>query len=160
MLESKPHFLQNSKHYQVPGTVWKWPILLIIQALQTLRIYQNLRNSSSTCSIFATSRLSRSASVRVHVDVRNGHGRARGVGAAPRRQRSNEAIRPRIPVPRIAHLDRDKKNLLTKSLNPKNEFIYIYICISVASTIVYCSTISMVDGLRMDGLVRVVGTCG
>ena len=40
---------------------------------------QNLRNSSSTCGVFATSRLSRSASVPVHVDVRNGHGRARSV---------------------------------------------------------------------------------
>ena len=37
-------------------------------------------------------RLSRSASIRVHVDVRNGYGRARGVGAGPRGQRSNEAI--------------------------------------------------------------------
>ena len=43
-------------------------------------------------NIFATSRLSRSASVRVHVEVRNGYGRARGVGAAPRRRRSNETI--------------------------------------------------------------------
>ena len=39
---------------------------------------------------FAASRLSRSASVRVHVDVGNGHGRAGGVEAAPRSRRSNE----------------------------------------------------------------------
>ena len=39
-----------------------------------------------------SSRLSRSASIRLHVEVRNGYGRARGVGAAPRRRRSNEAI--------------------------------------------------------------------
>ena len=77
---------------------------------------------------FATSRLSRSASVRVHVDVRSGHGRARGVRAAPRRRRSNEDIRPRIPVPRIAYLGRDKKKLLTKSPTPKNDSIYsVYI---------------------------------
>ena len=59
------------------------PTLQIIQALQTLRCNQDLRSSSSTCGIFATSCLSRSASVRVHVNVWNGHGRARGVGAAP-----------------------------------------------------------------------------
>ena len=47
------------------------PILYIIQALQTLRFNQNLRNSSSTCGIFATSRLFRSASVHVRVGVRN-----------------------------------------------------------------------------------------
>ena len=33
-----------------------------------------------------------SALIRVHVEVRNGQGRVRGVGAAPRRWRSNEAI--------------------------------------------------------------------
>ena len=38
------------------------------------------------------SRLSRSASIRAHVEVRDGYGRARGVGAAPRRQRSHEPI--------------------------------------------------------------------
>ena len=119
-LESMPP--QNSKRYQVffgndanfvnhPGAAD-----IIIQPY--------LRNSSSTCGIFATSRLSHSASVRVHVDVRNGHGRARGVGAAPRRRRSDVAIRPRIPVPRIAYLGRDKKQLLTKSLKPNNDFIY------------------------------------
>ena len=43
-----------------------------------------------------TSRLSRSASIRIHVKVRNGFGRARGRGAAPPKRRSNEAIRTRI----------------------------------------------------------------
>ena len=31
-------------------------------------------------------------SVCVHLEVRNGYGRARGVGAAPRRRRTHEAI--------------------------------------------------------------------
>ena len=48
-----------------------------------------------------TYRLPRSASIRVRVEVRNEYDRARGVGAAPRRRRSNEAIWPRTPVPRI-----------------------------------------------------------
>ena len=56
-----------------------------------------------------TSRLPRSASVRVHVKVRNGYGRARGVGAAPRRWRPNEAIRPKISVPRIADAKQNKR---------------------------------------------------
>ena len=34
-----------------------------------------------------------------------------------------------------------------------------YKFIPVVSTI-YCATMCVVDGLRMDGLVRVVGTCG
>ena len=38
------------------------------------------------------SRLSRSPSIRVHVEVPNGYGRTRGVGAAPRRGRSNQAV--------------------------------------------------------------------
>ena len=36
-------------------------------------------------------------------------------------------IRPRIPVPRIAYFGRDEKKLLTKSLTPKKDFIYIYV---------------------------------
>ena len=43
----------------------------------------------------ATSRLSLLTPVRAGGLVRNGYGRARGVGAAPRRQRSNDAIWPR-----------------------------------------------------------------
>ena len=85
------------------------PILQIIQALQTLRYKQNLRNFSSTCGIFATSRVSRSASVRVHVDVRNGHGRAWGVGAAPRRRRLNEAIFDREFQLRESHTSAETK---------------------------------------------------
>ena len=46
------------------------------------------QNEKKNCAY----RLSRSASIRVHVEVWNGYGRARGVGAGPRRRRSNEAI--------------------------------------------------------------------
>ena len=59
------------------------PIWLIIQALQTLDTTKISRNSSSTCGIFATSRLSRSASVRVHVGARNGHTAGRGALEPP-----------------------------------------------------------------------------
>ena len=86
------------------------PILKIILSLQTWRYNKRLRNSSTTCDIFSTPRLCRSASVRVHVEVRNGYGRATGVWAASPWRRSNEANWPRIPVPRIAYWGRDKKN--------------------------------------------------
>ena len=139
---------QNSKHYQVPfGNDANFVNHPGVAAI-VYRYIRNLRNSLSTCGIFATSRLSRyskeinareyatakfqtlsstvwkrcqfcksfkrcshydstifpkflldtrssrSAPVRVHVDARNGHGRARGVGAAPRRRRSNQALQP------------------------------------------------------------------
>ena len=67
-------------------------------------------------------RLSRSASIRVHVDVRNGYRRVRGVGAAPR---SNEAIWPRIPVPRIAY-DSCRRHMRSK-VAQKNGFKPIYV---------------------------------
>ena len=96
------------------------PTLWLIQTLQTLRYNENLRSTSSACDTFATSRLSRSTSVRFHVEVRNGHGRARGVGVAPRSRRSNEAIWPRIPVPRIAYWGRDEIK------NKKRMIVHIY----------------------------------
>ena len=57
--------------------------LCICQDPKIARAYtaQNKKKKKRTC------RLSRSASIRVHVEVRNGYGRARGVGAAPRRRR-------------------------------------------------------------------------
>ena len=64
--------------------------LQIVQALHVPRpknrpgVYRPIYNKKRT------SRLSRSASIRVHVDGRNRHGRARGVGAAPRRRRSTK----------------------------------------------------------------------
>ena len=57
-----------------------------------------------------TSRLFLSAYIRVHVEVRSGYGRVRGVGASPRRRRSNEAIRPRNSSLRIPYCGRDEKN--------------------------------------------------
>ena len=63
--------------------------------------------------------------------MRNGHGRARGVGAPPRSRRSNEAISPRIPVPRIAYSGRDEKNTPDRVPEKKNDRTYRldYICI-------------------------------
>ena len=55
-----------------------------------------------------TSRLSRSASIRVHVEVRNGYGRARGVGAETKKTPDG------IP---------EKKNEL---------LLVVYICIQLA----------------------------
>ena len=74
-----------------------------------------------------TSRLFRSAHVPDPGQVRNGYGRARGVWAAPRRRRSNEAIWPRIIVPRIAYWGRDGKKLLTEAPPEKWLCIFIYI---------------------------------
>ena len=96
-------------------------------ALQTPRCNQNSRNSSSTCGIFATSRLSRLASVRVHADVRNGHGRARGVGAVPRRRRSNEAIFDREFQFRESHTSAETKRTPDQIPDTKEGF-YIYLC--------------------------------
>ena len=100
--------------------------------MQTLRFNQNLRNSSSTCGIFASSRLSRSASVRIHVDVRKGHGRARGVGAAPRRRRSNEAIFDREFQFRESHTPAETKKTPDQIPDTKEGF-YIFF--------VYCSEV-------------------
>ena len=81
----------------------------------------------ATCGIFATSRFSRSASVRVHVDVRNGHGRAMGVGAAPRRRRLNEAIFDREFQFRESHTSADTKKTPNQIPDTKkNDFIYMY----------------------------------
>ena len=81
---------QNSKHYHVPfGNDANF---VNHSGVAAIKIQQFFQNSSSTCGFFATSRSSRSAPVRVHVDVRNGNSRASGVGAAPRRRRSNQAI--------------------------------------------------------------------
>ena len=90
--------------------------------------YKNLR----------TSRLSRSAHVPDPGQVRNGYGRARGVWAALRGRRSNEAIWPRILVARIACWGRDGKKAPHRIPPPKNDHrrtgIYLYkpffVCLS------------------------------
>ena len=48
------------------------PILEIIQTLQTLRYNRSRKITSSKYNIFATFPLSRSASIRVHVEAPNG----------------------------------------------------------------------------------------
>ena len=116
----------NSKHYQVPfgndANFVKHP------GVADIKIQQNLRNSSSTCGIFATSRLSRSATVLVHVDVRNGHGRARGFGAAPRRRRSNEAMFDREFQFRESHTSAETKKTPDQIPDTKEGFyIDLYI---------------------------------
>ena len=123
---------QNSEHYQEPfgndANFVNHP------GAAGIKIQPN---TSSKCGILATSRLSRSASVYVYVDVWNGHGRARVVGAAPRRRRSNEAIFDReFQFPRIAYFGRDKNKILTKSLTPKNDVIYMYVCLLLSHAVV------------------------
>ena len=99
---------QNSKHYHVPfGNDANFVNHSGVAAIKIQHFFQN---SSSTWGIFATSRSSRSAPVRVHVDVRNGHGRARGVGAAPRRRRSNQAVFDRELQFRESHASAETKN--------------------------------------------------
>ena len=96
--------------------------LYICQDPRRVRAY----TAQNTTKKKRTSRLSRSASIRFHVEVWNGYGRARGVGVVPRRRRSNEAIWPRIPVPRIAYWGRDERKTTAISLvtciigRPKN----------------------------------------
>ena len=97
---------------------------------------------------FASSRLSRSASVRVHVIVRNEHGRARGVGAAPRSRHSNEAILPRILVPRTTYLGRDENKLLTESLKQRNDIVYMYMFLLVQTTHLKSKSARVITFLR------------
>ena len=52
-------------------------------------------------------------------------------------------IRSRVPVPRIAYFGRDKKKLLTKSLAPKKDFIYIFICTTRSHIVQHCCTKNM-----------------
>ena len=64
----------------------------ILSASPYIKIRRVTGEYRSKSKILRTSRLSRPASNRVHVEVRNGQGRAGGVAATPRRRRSNEAI--------------------------------------------------------------------
>ena len=111
-------------------TTWKW--------CQYCKSSRRCRRQDTTKisknphwhAIFCNFSLSCSASVRLHVEVRHGYDRTRGVGAAPRRRRSNEAIWQKILVPRIAYWSRDEKKLLNES--PKKTMItYIFIFISM-----------------------------
>ena len=77
------------------GKAANWESLSVNYFVQALHMPRS-KNSSGVYRpkyiFFRTSCLSGSASTRVHVEVGNGYGRVRGVGAAPRRRRSNEAI--------------------------------------------------------------------
>ena len=64
---------------------------IFVQALQTSSTTEVWRYLIKII-YFATSRLSRSASSHVHVKGPNEEGRVRGVGAVPRRRRSNGAM--------------------------------------------------------------------
>ena len=86
-------------------------------ALQTSRYNQTLESASSKYNIFANSCLSRSAPIPDPGQVRNEYGRARGVGAAPRRRRSNEAIGPRNSSFENPTLRPGRKKLPPKSLS-------------------------------------------
>ena len=88
------------------------PILEIFQTLQTLRYYRSRKITSSEYNSFATSPLSRSVSIRVHVEVPNGEGRARGVGAAPRRL---------LGVSFVQALQTSSKTNKRSSLQPSSE---------------------------------------
>ena len=102
-------------------------VLEIIQACRRQRYNRSLNITSSEYNIFAISRSPRSASARVHVEVRNGYGRAEGVGAAPLKtalERSylteNSSSENRILKPR-------RKKSPERILPKTNDHIYIYI---------------------------------
>ena len=116
-LESIPP--ENSKLLQLPFR--NYVNFGNYHALQTSRYNRRLESTSSKYSILAIFRLSRSAPIRVHVEVRNGHGKARGVAATPRRRRSNEAIGPRNSSFENPILRPRRKKLLTKSLPSKKK---------------------------------------
>ena len=93
------------------------PILLIIQALQPLRfnIFSKIPPRHSLVSLGARPHSSRCAERK-----RQGEGRW---SRPPKAALEPSHIRPRIPVPRIAYLSREKK-LLTKVHDTK-EWLYI-----------------------------------
>ena len=69
----RPKF-QKKTHFWLVNTyrLEMISVLEIIQTLQTLRYNGRRKITSSNCNIFATSPLSRSASIRAHVEVPNG----------------------------------------------------------------------------------------
>ena len=127
---------QNSEHYHVP--FGNYANFVNHSGVAAIKIQQFFQNSSSTCGIFATSRSSLSAPVRVHVDVRNGYGTARGVGAAPRRRRSNQAIFDREFQFREWHASAETKKLLTENMTPEEMILYIFILRCIILLLLFC----------------------
>ena len=92
---------RNSKHYHVPfGNDANFVNHSGVAAIKIEHFTKFLLDTRS----------SRSAPGRVHVDVQNGHGRAGGVGAAPRRRRSFQAIFDREFQFRESHCAAETKN--------------------------------------------------
>ena len=122
-LESMPP--QNSKHQQEPfrndANFVNHPGAADIKIQQ--KSPEFLLDMRYFCNFSLVSLGIRPRSRRCAERTRQGEGR----WSRPRRRRSNEAIRPRIPVPRIAYLGRDKKKILTKSLKSKNDLIYVWV---------------------------------
>ena len=109
---------------------WKYMFCYMIFSLEALYIYMpRFKNSLGVyhlkCKIFRTSRLSCLGHVPAPGQVRSGYGKARGVWAAPHRRRSNEAIWPRILVPRIAYWSWDGKKSWPNT--PPKEWSYVYL---------------------------------
>ena len=84
--------------------------------------------TAQNTKIKRTSRLPRSACIRVHVEVRNGYGRARGVGAAPRRRALERSSLTEDSSSENCILRPRRKKLRTESPQRQNNHIYIYLC--------------------------------
>ena len=115
---------QNSKHYQVPfgndANFVNHPGAADIKIHPKYPKF--LLDMRYFCNFSFVSLGIRPRSHRCAERTRQGEGR----WSRPPRAALERAIRPRIPVPRIAYFGRDGKKLLTKSLTSKNDLIYMY----------------------------------
>ena len=117
---------QNSKHYQVPfgndANFVNHPGVADIKIQpKSPKFFLDMRYF---CNFSLVSLGIRPRSRRCAGRTRQGEGRW---SRPPKAALERSYIRPRIPVPRIAYFGRDEKKLLTKSLTPKKDFIYIYV---------------------------------
>ena len=124
---------QNSKHYQVPfendANFVNHPGAADINVHPKSPKY--LLDMRYLCNFSFVSLGIRLRSRRCAERIRQGEGHW---SRPPKAALERSYIRPRISVPRIAYNGRDKNKLPTKSLTPKNDFIYIYIEVTASVT--------------------------
>ena len=119
---------QSSKHYQVP--FGNGAIFVNHPGVADIKIQPKspkfVLDMRYFCNFSLVSLGVRPRSRRCAERTRYGEGRW---SRPPKAALERSYIRPRIPVPRIACFGRNKRKLLTKSLTPKNDFIYMYVVV-------------------------------
>ena len=99
--QAKQSLEGTTQKFETLATTHRFEIMSFLDIITLCRRQDTTEGSRvppSKYNILETSRSSRSAPNRVHVEVRHGQDRARSVRAAPRRRRSNEAIWPRNSI--------------------------------------------------------------